>query len=407
MAKVSCVRGGGPKLCSVCGPNVNTEDVLFSAREANLVYMDKVYSYNKATACPILHAIAEGTEWTTELVLESIKDDCDCGCDNGCGCGCNQGCGGNCGCGCGGGRPPRRGCCSCCCGDSGCTLTSDAVFNITRSYVLVQSLGLGDEVLTAADVTVDGVAVDSLTKVGNKYTATTDNLVNETARERCKDLGLPSKHFFLINNAGPWQLTATIVLEGTVNTAGKTCCFQAKFKTASPITVNDTSTLAIPKLALPCSINGVSPTINFSFGGIVYVLNPNITASCTDDNCTLTLEGSLAVQPQVNAEVVRRTLFCVDACEGMLPCDGTEAAYELDADDDCTWPPAPACRCGTAPTPSNDPDICDTSIVCNFDDDDKPCNCTGSENDERPGRPPRPGRPGGAQHGSCSGCNGW
>ena len=50
MAKVSCVRSGGPKLCSVCGPNVNTEDVLFSAREANLVYMDKVYSYNKAEA---------------------------------------------------------------------------------------------------------------------------------------------------------------------------------------------------------------------------------------------------------------------------------------------------------------------------------------------------------------------
>ena len=69
MAKVSCVRGGGPKLCSVCGPNVNTEDVLFSAREANLVYMDKVYSYNKATACPILHAISAETDWTTELVL--------------------------------------------------------------------------------------------------------------------------------------------------------------------------------------------------------------------------------------------------------------------------------------------------------------------------------------------------
>ncbi|PWM67977.1 MAG: hypothetical protein DBX38_02675 [Eubacteriales Family XIII. Incertae Sedis bacterium] len=400
MAKVSCVRSGGPKLCSVCGPNVNTEDVLFSAREANLVYMDKVYSYNKATACPILHAIAPDTDWTTELVLESVKDDCDCDC------GCGNGCSGNSGCGCGcGGRSSRRGCCCCNC-DSGCTLTSEAVFNITRSYVLVQSLALEDDTLTEDNVTVDGVAVDTLTKVGNKYTATTDNLVNETGRERCRELGLPSKHFFLITGAGPWQLTAVIVLEGTVNTAGRTCCFQAKFRTTTPITVDDTSTLAIPKLALPCSVNGVSPTINFSFGGIVYVLNPTITATCTDDNCTLALSGSLAVQPQVNAEVVRRTLFCVDACEGMLPCDGTEAAYELDTDDDCTWPPAPACRCGTAPTPSNDPDICDTSIVCDFDNDNRPCNCVGGEQDERP-RPPRPGGNGGVQWNGCNGCSGW
>ena len=117
--------------------------------------------------------------------------------------------------------------------------------------MLVQSLALEDDTLTEDNVTVDGVAVDTLTKVGNKYTATTDNLVNETGRERCRELGLPSKHFFLITGAGPWQLTAVIVLEGTVNTAGTTFCYHAKYRTTTPITFDHTSQLAIPTVGLP------------------------------------------------------------------------------------------------------------------------------------------------------------
>ena len=204
MAKVSCVQNCGPSLCSVCGPNVNTEDLLFSAREANLVYMDKVYSYNQATACPILASVTTDETWTTELTLESIRSNCGCndgcGCSEGCGCG-NSGCGSGCNCG---SQRANIICCNCSTAN-GCTLTSDATFTITRSYVLVQSLNLNTGVLAAGNVTVDGTAVDSLTQTGNRYTATTENLVGTTSRERCKDLGLPSKHFFLISAPGPWH----------------------------------------------------------------------------------------------------------------------------------------------------------------------------------------------------------
>ncbi len=404
MAKVSCVQNCGPSLCSVCGPNVNTEDLLFSAREANLVYMDKVYSYNQATACPILASVTTDETWTTELTLESIRSNCGCndgcGCSEGCGCG-NSGCGSGCNCG---SQRANIICCNCSTAN-GCTLTSDATFTITRSYVLVQSLNLNTGVLAAGNVTVDGTAVDSLTQTGNRYTATTENLVGTTSRERCKDLGLPSKHFFLISAPGPWQLVATIVLEGTVNTDGRTCCFQAKFTTpTTPLAVTGASTLAIPKLALPCTVNGVSPTINFSFSGMVHVLNPSITATCTGGTCTLELTASLAVQPQVNAEVVRRTLFCLDACEGMLPCDGTEAAYELDNDDDCTWPPAPACKCGTAPTPANNADICERQPVCNFDDDCD-CGCNNCGSGSRTSGSGTSTLPSGFQWTGCNGCS--
>ena len=388
MSNNNTTRGCGPKLCSVCGPNINTEDVNFSRRESNLVYLDKVYSYNDATACPILFSLPATTNWTTELSLENIEDNC--GCNNGCGCG--NGCGFTAtsnGCGC---------VFNCNCGN-GCTLTSDAVFTVNRSYVLVGNLGLSNGTLAAGDVTVDGVAVDTLTQAGNRYTATTDNLVSETNKARCRDLGLPTKSFFLITGAGPWQLTATIVLEGTVNTNGKTCCFQARFTTPNLLNIPGTSTFAIPKLALPCSVNGVSPTINFSFGGTVHVLNPEITATCNGNNgtnCTLTLTGSLAVQPQVNVEVVRRTLFCIDACEGMLPCDGTVAAFEADSleDEDCTWPPEPACRCGRAHSPENDADICDTAVLCDFEGE-RTCNCNNEERAENNSY----------QWNGCNGCN--
>lgn len=368
----------GTSLCSVCGTNINTEDVDFSRTEANLVYMDKVYSYNKATACPILQSFTVTDAWSTELILKE-NENSDCDCDR-CNCGCNCGCNRNCGC--------------------ECTLTAEAVFTVTRSFVLVSSLTLPNGALVANDVTVDGIAVDSLTQRGNRYIATTDNLITQVNRKRCQELGLPSKNFLLITGAGPWIFRGTIVLEGTVNTGGKTCCFQARFTTPDAgFTIGGESTFAVPKLSLPCSINGVSPTIEFSFTGLIYVLNPQLTVRQNNGNLILNLTGSLAVQPQLNVEVVRRTLFCIQACEGILPCDGTETAFELDSDDDdCTWPPSPACRCGTKASPLNDADICDRSVSCSFEDDSRSCNCTGGETrEERENN--------GFQWNGCNGCS--
>ena len=99
------------------------------------------------------------------------------------------------------------------------------------------------------------------------------------------------------------------------------------------------------------------------------MLNPGIDVSQSGNRIVLGLRGMIALQPEINVEVIRKTLFCIDASEGMIPCDGSEAAYELDNEDDCTWPPEPPCRCGKGPTPSNDPELCDKEQPqCSFDD---------------------------------------
>ncbi len=332
MAQNSIGNCAGSNLCGICGPSIDTSDVPFGQTEANLVYMDKVYAYDKASACPILETIPATTEWITETILTPAenREDCICGRNS-----VNMGCGGGCTC-----------CCTC---GSDCTITADAVFNITKSYVIVSGITLADGTLTVADVTVDGTAVDSLTQAGGRYTAEVGSLITKINRRICNELSLPSKNFFLITGAGPWTFNGAVVLEGTVNTGGKTCCFVISFRTPEAgIAITGESTFAIPKLALPCSVGGVSPTIGFGFTGKAYVLSPEITATAGENGAvTLSLAGSLVLQPQLNAEVVRKTLFCLNACEAALPCDGTEAAYELDAEDDCTCRQAPICRCGT------------------------------------------------------------
>lgn len=382
MERTAYTRHRGATLCSVCGPNINTDDVTFTTKEANLVYMDKVYSYNKANGCLILHTLPESRcmEFKTRLKLEAIEDFDDCSCGG------------------------HDNCCCCCCGCGNvagintCDLDSDAEFTITRSYVLVKNLSLRPRTLDESDVTIDGEEIDDLTEIGNQFIVTATTAVMDATKTRCADLSLPTKSFFLVKNAGPWIFNGTIVLEGTVNSRGRTCCFQAKFETPDRgIQIEGTSTFAIPKLAIPCITQGTPPVLRFSFTGKVFIVNPEIIMDSRERDRICTVGGLLAVEPEINVEVSRRTLFCIDACEGLLPCEGTEAEYELDDEEDCTWPPEIACRCGTAVSPENDPDICDTSVVCDFDED-KCCN-------DRKGR--RRGSERGMQWNGCNGCNSW
>ena len=37
----------------LCGTSIDTENVIFGDREPNLVYMDKVFSFNSDTSCPV------------------------------------------------------------------------------------------------------------------------------------------------------------------------------------------------------------------------------------------------------------------------------------------------------------------------------------------------------------------
>lgn len=357
-----------PSPCSVCGSNVNTSGVPFGQTEANLVYMDKVYSHNKAAACPILEAVPADTEWIIETVLSA----------DGCGAVCtDRNCVEVCG-------SKIYVCCNC--GSQGdLTITADAVFTVTKSYVVVNGIELTDGTLTAADVTVDGIAVDTLTQNGNRYTASTGSLISQTSRKRCMELGLPSKNFFLITGAGPWTFRGTIVLEGTVNTGGKSGCFRMRFTTPEAgIAVTGESTFAVPKLALPCAVDGASPTIGFGFTSQAYVLNPTVTAAAGESGAvTLSLAASLVLQPQLNVEVVRRTLFCLNACEAIMPCDGTEEACTADMADDCGCNPVRMCRCGTAGTATITDDVCDNAAAsCGTEScgekSDSGCACSGS-----------------------------
>lgn len=376
MRRLSCLPGRGTNLCQVCGPNIDTENVNFSRRESNLVYIDKVYSYNQETASPLIGTFdsTAPVEITMNAGERPKRHDC---CDHrpGCGCGCD-------------------------CRDDRCTFESlgpDSVFNIERSFVLVESFALANPAsLTANKVTIDGFEVDSVSFTNGQFVAALNSIIPEISKTRCQELGLPSKGFLLVSNVGPWEFTGTFVLEGTVVTGGRTCCFRARAPVSTTIPmripVPGTSTFAIPRLSLPCTVNGIAPTLNIQFSGAVSMLNPTLTVSCSASRCVVNLSTSFAAEPRIHTEVVRRTLFCLEACEALLPCDGTEEQFETqNPDEDCTWPPPPACRCGSLPSPEKDEDICERTVVCNFDEDRR-CECEPS----RPGH----GFPGGCSCGS-------
>jgi len=416
MKRTSNLSGRGTQLCQVCGPSINTEDIEFSRKEPNLVYMDKVFSYNQATSCPILQSLnTDNNNFTTKLIIKDTINGCGCdghrgwdhnhGCGNdGWGCGdsnwddCDCDC--DCDDGCGGSRPNRRNRRSRR-NNNFFRLDPDAVFNIDRSYVLVESFQLSRCArLCADDITADGICVDSLDFLNGQFTATTTDLIPQLSKDRCLDLGLPTKAFVLVTAAGPWTYRATFVLEGTVNTDGRTCCFQAKFKSdGAPLSVNSncTSNFGLPKVSFPCTVSGIAPVINFTFTGKVNMLNPEICINFDNGRLGIELDTMLAIEPKINLEVVRRSLFCIDACEGMLPCDGTEASFETD-EEDCTWPPPPACRCGNSPSPEADKDICDVAPICDFEEDD--CHCNRSRNR-------RSNDYDYGNYGGCTSCNGY
>lgn len=317
-----------------CGTNIDTEGVQFTNQQPNLVYIDKVFSYNQDTASPILFNLNTGGpnahNFTTELTLDG-------------------------------------------CSLFPCTLSGNAVFEIDNSFVAVEYFNTrppGN--IDPCQVTLDGFPVDSVSFSNGQYTAVTTNVLPRVQKERCLDRNLPTKAFFLINNAGPWDLRATYVLEGTVNTNGRTCRFRLQISNTSnsPNTILPScglSSFAVPRLSLPCAINGTAPNILFQFNAKVNLVNPRLFVTCgpirPDNGCgcceppfigptacpdtfNVNLVSTVSVEPVMHVETIRKTLFCVNACEGLLPCDGSIAAAEEEDDDECEVD-RPACRCGS------------------------------------------------------------
>lgn len=301
-----------------CGTNIDTEDVEFTNQQPNLTYIDKVFSFNKDIASPLLFNLNTGGMNTNNFVVRFFLD--------------------------GSSLFP-------------CTLSPNAVFEIDNSFVTVVYFNTrppGN--ISAAQVTVDGFPVDSVNFTNGQYTAVTTNVLPQVQNDRCLDRGLPTKTFFLISNAGPWDFRATYVLEGTVNTNGRLCRFRAEISNApgtpnSMLPSGSLSSFAVPNLSLPCAINGVAPNILFQFSAKINLVNPRLVVNCellTANDCSVSLVSTLAVEPVVHVETVRRTLFCINACEGLQPCDGSVRAAEIeDAIEECVigGVDRPDCRC--------------------------------------------------------------
>jgi len=324
-----------PCLGSRCGTNIDSDSMTFSAPKSNLVYMDKVYSYNKTESCPLLLPLT--TTPATYTATLSANDPC-CSCGDGC----------------------------------GVDLTSS--FVATNAYVIPEQFLLNGT-LTPAQVTVNGLPVDTVTEENGQYVASTAGLITQIQRNCCMEYGLPTKAFFLASAVGPWAIRLRIVVEGTVTTGGKNCCFKAEFvnNAGTFVALPDTavSNFAIPKLSLPCAVNGVAPTIRFQFGAMAQFLNPTLTvdAAATPGGpvaSSLVLGGTLVISPTMSAEVIRKSLFCITACEAMLPCDGTEEALAIAQDDDgdtCD-PFAPDCACGSSTVPVSNTPVNAPEIRC-------------------------------------------
>lgn len=311
-----------PDLASVCGTSIDTGDVDFTGGETNLVYLDKVFSFNKATACPLLFNL-NTCNHPEKFDIKFISA------DTGCGCGCNP-----------------------------AELDKNAVFEIERAFASLDFIDTkppGN--ISPAQVTIDGEEVDSVVFENGHYLVGASDLNKQLQKEICEDNNLPTKNFFLIKNVGPFQFRATFILEGKVITGGRSCCFKIEISLDDDeppfcLPSHCCSSFAVPDLSIPCSANGNAPEIRFHFTGKVKLVNPELKVICGAGSplnfskdgpglnaelfepgftgCTVCLKSNIVVEPSVQVEVVRRTLCIINAREGIIPCQLQAAELEIE-----------------------------------------------------------------------------
>lgn len=306
---------------------------------SNVVYLNKVFFDDTNTSCPILFNLTTLPEaFTRQITFSPLQDRCGCeerDRDRGCGCrGCGCDCG-SCGCGCG----------SCGCGSCGCcdfTLTEDTTFQVEDSRITVTGFALSPSArFDAGDVTIDGFPVTELNLINGQYVADLSGIMDEITRcpdrkdrrscschsdDRCRMDCDNDGHFFLAQVPGPWILSAAIILEGTASNGSRTCHFRACFKTRpgsgiSGITIPGSDNFAINCVEIPCQAAGISPTLVFDFDACASLLNPRLTAVCTEDACTLRLNATLVLTPDIRLQVTRPARFMINAREIELRCD--------------------------------------------------------------------------------------
>ena len=336
---------------------MNCQSNSFANPSGNLVYLNKVYYDNRGTSCPLLYNLTTSSETFTQQLSVGSLSSGSCNCN--CGCGCNGGCGNN---GC---CDPCKACIVCCNCGSGCgdfTLTDTTTFHITNSYVTINNfdLGTGSE-FTAADVTIDGFPVSGLSEVAGQYMADLGGIMSDITRCECVEkptcscrpydyCNVPCDndgHYFLAQAAGPWSLSATIVLEGTVSNGTRSCSFRLCMKTASAagIPITGSSNFALYCVEIPCQTANIAPTLVFDFDACANLLSPEITVTCTGGSCTLTLTGTLVITPSIHLQVTKPSLFCLNASEIQVPCDDVGQCDPCNPAENC-------CSCECAETAS-------------------------------------------------------
>lgn len=282
----------------------------------NLVFLSKVFYDNTGNSCPVIVPInTAGGGFTQQLIIGDPERECDrCRDFNLC----------------------------------------NAKFTVTNSCVTITSALQGpNSSFSAEDVTIDGFPVTDLDFQNGRYFADLSGIMaditrcpctprcthicddncslNEDCRDDCHMDCDNDGHFFLAETPGPWELLFTIVLEGFVSNGSCTRDFRLCIKTRNdssgrcPVTVRASNNFGINCVEIPCQSQGIAPALRFNFEGCGILLNPIITVSAPgSDDCPsrdVNLRGNLIFTPKINLQVVRPSLFAINASEVDICCD--------------------------------------------------------------------------------------
>ena len=139
----------------LCGTSIDTENVIFGDRESNLVYMDKVFSFNSDTSCPVfffLDTRCDSDDFEIKFTTA----------DRGCGCGCNP-----------------------------CELDCNAVFEIENAFAVLDFIGIVPR-NSPSQVTL--TAKKRFSDFENGRHCRLSELVSRLQHPQCIDSNLPSKN---------------------------------------------------------------------------------------------------------------------------------------------------------------------------------------------------------------------